>query len=218
MYEYLLKSNFVNTNYKRIQQDEQSSGTARHDISHALNVVKLVESVLVQLNVDKAYIEAAKIAALLHDLGCVHGKKGHAMNSYLMVKQYLEENDMNLLYENEILNAIKHHGSGYDRDELMTLVLILCDKIDLTKHRLAPEGYETIGIRQLQYIQNVNVFIGHQKCVVEFEAVGEIDLDELNGFEFLDKTFKSIIAFARFNRLEPRILINGVIWDRKSIL
>lgn len=86
MYEYLFKRNFVNTNYKRIQQDEQSSGTARHDLSYALNVVKLVESVLVQLNVDKAYIEAAKIAALLHDLGCVHGKKGHAMNSYLMVK------------------------------------------------------------------------------------------------------------------------------------
>ena len=50
MYEYILKNNFVNTNYKRIQQDEEISGTARHDLSHALNVVKLVESVLVQLN------------------------------------------------------------------------------------------------------------------------------------------------------------------------
>lgn len=216
MFEHLLKSDFVNLNYKRINQSEKISGTARHDLSHVLNVVKLVESVLVQLNVDEGYIEAAKIAALLHDLGCVYGKKNHAFNSFLMTKDYLNENDINLIYQQEILDPIKSHGSSYDSNSLMTLALIMCDKIDLTKHRLAPEGFETNGIRQLQYIENVSVLIRNNECIVDFEAVGGIDFRELNHFAFLDKTFKSIDTFARFNHLEPRISMNGIVWSRKT--
>lgn len=199
-----------------MQQDEQISGTARHDLSHVLNVVKLVGSVLMQLNGDEDYIEAAIIAALLHDIGYVHEKKRHALNSYLMTKAYLDENGINNIYQNEILDAIKNQGSSYDTSSLMTLVLIMCDKIDLTKQRLAPEGFETIGIRQLQYIDDVRVLIHNNECVVDFKAVSEIDFIELNSFDFLDKTVKSIHAFARFNNLQPRIRMNGTQWHREA--
>lgn len=214
MYNLLLQSDLVNQSYKKIEQDEQISGTARHDLSHVLSVVDLVENVLVQLDVDEEFIQASKIAALLHDLGCVDGKKGHALNSYHIVKDYLEKEQLNLAYQNEVLEAIKDHGSSFDSDSLMTLVLIMCDKIDLRKQRLAPEGFETIGIRQLQYIEDIRVLIHNDSCIVDFIAHQDIDLEEFNSFKFLSKTFASIVAFASFNNLEPFIRMNGQPWLR----
>lgn len=208
MYNLLLQSDLVKQSYKKIEQDEQISGTAKHDLSHVLSVVDLVEKVLVQLDVDDAFIQASKIAALLHDLGCVDGKKDHALNSYNIVEDYIQKEQLNLAYQREILEAIRDHGSSFDSESLMTLALIMCDKIDLRKQRLAPEGFETIGIRQLKYIEDINVLIHNGECIVNFTAHQDIDLEELNRFKFLDKTFASIDAFARFNNLEAIIQMN----------
>ncbi|WP_159518622.1 HD domain-containing protein [Erysipelothrix urinaevulpis] len=214
MYDILLKSHFVNGNYRKVQQNELISGTAKHDLSHVLNVVALVESVLIQLDVEANLIESAKIAALLHDVGCVDGKKGHALRSYTMVSDYFVEQNINIPYHDEVLNAIKHHGSGYDRQELITLTLIMCDKLDLTMARLAPEGFETPGIRQLQFIKDVHITIRHHECEIDFLTYKDINVEELNSFSFLDKTFASIGAFCEFNDLTPCVRMDGVVWQR----
>lgn len=216
MYNFLLRSDFVNGHYAQIRREEKKAGTARHDLVHVLNVVSLIESVLAQLNAKVEYIEAAKIAALLHDVGCIHGKKGHAMKSFEMVNAYLDQKKLNIFYQDEVLDAIKNHGSTFDSDSLMTQALIMCDKIDLTKQRLAPEGFETVGIRQLQYIEDVAVVIANDECHVAFSAHHDLDLHELNAFKFLDKTFQAIASFATWNQLKPVVTLNGAQWSREG--
>ena len=63
-----------------------------HGMKHINNVVEMVEKILIQFDYDLEYIENAKIAALLHDVGYLGIKKDHEIRSYEMAKKYLEEN------------------------------------------------------------------------------------------------------------------------------
>lgn len=175
----------------------------------------MLEKVLIDLKVSDDYLEAAKISALLHDLGCIHGKRGHALNSYKIAKEYFEERNIELEHQEELLKAIRDHGSSFESDSLMTLVLIMCDKIDLRKERLAAEGFETPGIRQLQFIEDVQVSIDASSCSVNFMSNQGLDIDELNTFKFLDKTFLSVESLARFLNRDAVVLINGLPWTRE---
>lgn len=178
------------------------------------NVIDLVGEVLAQLHYEKEFIESTKIAALFHDIGCVDGKKGHPKRSYMMAKNYFEQNNISLPYHQQVLEAIKDHSSSFESDSFMTLTLILCDKLDITKERLAYEGYETYGIRQLQYIELVKIKIDKDCLYIDFKTDPDIDLKELNDFDFLDKVFKSIKYFSNHQNLKPIVKINNEIWNR----
>ena len=71
------------------------------------------------------------------------------MRSRIFAEKYFAENNIKPAYQNKILNAIEEHSNGFDSDELITLVLIISDKLDITNERLAKEGYKVPGMRQL---------------------------------------------------------------------
>ena len=216
MFERLKNDLFIMDSYKRIEELEKIKGTAKHDLSHVLNVVDRVEQILSQLEIDSEYVEATKIAALLHDIGCVNGKEEHALQTYLIVSNYFSEHSMKIPYQNEILEAIRDHGTGFKSDSLMTLTLILADKLDLTKNRLTSEGYETYGIRQLQYIDEIKIIIDKQFLRIYFMTKEIIDFKELNEFDFLNKVFKAIQAFSNKQKLEAIIRLNETVWNRET--
>ena len=64
----------------------------------------------------------------------------------IFAEDYLNRKVLNSVYKKEILNSIKNHSDGFDSKELMTLALIVSDKLDITKSRLAKEGYNIDGI------------------------------------------------------------------------
>lgn len=214
MFNTLKNSIYINNLYNQIEESEKIKGTAKHDLSHVWNVIELVEKILTQLHLENDFIESTKIAALFHDIGCVNGKKGHAKRSYQMAKDYFENNNISFPYYHQVLEAIKDHGSSFESESLMTLILILCDKLDITKERLAHEGYETYGIRQLQYIESVKVKIDNNYLHIDFKADSKIDLKELNNFDFIDKVFKAIAAFSNHQNLKAIVKINNEIWNR----
>lgn len=51
----------------------------------------MIEVILKNLNFDYYYINNAKIAALLHDTGCIEGKENHPERSYHFAKDFLKE-------------------------------------------------------------------------------------------------------------------------------
>lgn len=61
------------------QMEDEEAGWAYHNWLHVNNVVAMTEMILKQLAVSEEYLEAAKIAALLHDVGALQGKAGHAL-------------------------------------------------------------------------------------------------------------------------------------------
>lgn len=69
----------------------------------------------------------------------------------------------------------------------MTLVLIISDKLDITKQRLANEGYNVIGMRQLQYIEDVVITFSDSDFIVNFLITDELNFQELFDFYFKKK-------------------------------
>ena len=183
-----------------------------HGMKHINNVVEMVEKILIQFDYDLEYIENAKIAALLHDVGFLGIKKDHEIRSYEMAKKYLEENKIELKYKDEILDAIKNHREGFDSESFMTLVLILADKIDIKKSRLAPEGYEIDGLNQYQYVEDINISKNNNELIFNFIVDNNCDKKTLEEYYFTIKVLKAIKKFAEHLSLNLKLLWNDEDW------
>ena len=78
--------------YSRIAVKEADEGYATHDMSHVNRVIDNCVEISRLLGVDDNDISAIKIAALLHDIGCLDGrKKEHDKRSAEWAKKYLSK-------------------------------------------------------------------------------------------------------------------------------
>jgi len=111
---------------------------ATHGWSHILKVINTVETVLRQLKYNEEIIECGKIAALLHDIGCIKGKNNHEFESYNMANEYLTDKVMKSEYKKMILDAIIDHREGENISSIVGAALVFADKIDYDKDRLTP--------------------------------------------------------------------------------
>lgn len=198
-----------NTIYENTNTDDE---WAHHDLQHVNNVTNLVESLLSQLGYDNEFISEAKIAALLHDVGALQGKKEHNIRSYNFAKDYFKRKNIKLKNEELVLEAIKIHSAGFDTDNIIALALILSDKLDIKYTRMAPGGYKVIGMRQIQYIKDVQIKLSNNNLFVNIICDENIDKEELEEYYFIIKVFKAIIAFSKKINLEPIVKFNNNDW------
>ena len=85
--------------YNEISKFEDlDKGWAYHNLEHVNNVANLVGVLLKKLGYSDNFIEEAKIAAILHDIGALNGKKNHALKSYNFSKMYLKKNNFLLIF------------------------------------------------------------------------------------------------------------------------
>lgn len=185
---------------------------AKHDYTHALNVTNMVETILKKLNYDEDIIEAAKIACILHDIGCIKGKEGHANRSYQMAKEYFKNNSIIFKKQEEVLDAIKNHSVGFDTDNIITLALIFSDKVDIKKERLTKEGYKVEGFKEIQHIKDIDITIDEKNFTVNFITDKNMDKEALEKYYFTVKVFKAIYSFANKIKLNPIVLIDNEKW------
>ena len=200
--------------YNQIHEYEDANGGwCYHDFNHVKNVANCCEQLLREFNYDEDFIYEAKIAAILHDVGCSQGKDNHPYRSYEFAKKYFKENGIALKHENLILEAIKNHSEGFDSDNILQLVLILADKLDITKKRLALAGKRQIGARQYQFINDIKIKIKDKTLLIQFNCDKQLDLNELNEDYFTPKVFKAVRAFSKQMNLKPQLFINDKIWQ-----
>ncbi len=199
--------------YDEIEKMEiANGGWAFHNFEHVKNVMNNATKILFDLNYENDIIVSCKIACLLHDVGALNGKDGHAERSYEFAKKYFEEHGW--LFENsdDILDAIKNHSSGFDSKNIITLAIILADKLDVKKNRISEEGKKIKGNRQYSHIEDVIVSINDNKLTINFITDGNIDLKEVNEYYFTSKIFNAIKSFAHNLDLEYSILLDNNIW------
>lgn len=200
--------------YNKISESEdKNKGWAHHNLDHVNNVVELVEKLLKELKYNQNFIEEAKIAAILHDVGCIEGKEDHALRSYEYAKKYLKENNIKLENEKLVLDAIKNHSNGFDTDNIIALTLMLSDKLDIKKSRVAKEGYNIKGMRQLQFIDDILIKINNNILEINFICDEQIDKMELEEFYFTKKVFKAIKSFSDKMQLAANVLFNYNKWE-----
>lgn len=200
--------------YNKISEFEDlDKGWAHHNLEYVLNVAQLVESLLKQLDYEESFIEEAKIAAILHDIGAIKGKKNHALRSYNFAQKYIIDNNIILENKDLVLDAIKIHSDGFDSDNIIALTLILSDKLDIKHTRVAKEGYNIKGMKELQYIKDISVDIHNKNLKIQFICDEKINKNELEEFYFIIKVFKAIISFSSKMNLNPQILFNNDEWN-----
>ncbi len=214
MYDKIKNDPYIVNVYNEISKyEDETGGWGHHNLDHVTNVADMVEHILKIFNYEEDFIEDAKVAALLHDLGCIIGKQDHPSRSYEMAKKYLSENNIVLKYEDLVFDAIKVHSDGFDTDNMMALALIISDKLDMKKTRVARAGYFVDGMKEIQYINDIFVSVKDNTFVVEFLSDSEINREALDNYYFIPKVFKSIKAFSKKMNLDYIVLFNGEVWN-----
>ncbi len=215
IYNEILHDKDILNLYEKIHQFEDATqGYAHHDFNHVMNVVDICEKLLTELNYDEEFIYETKIAALLHDTGCVEGKENHTIRSYEFAKKYFKEKNIQLKNSNLVLEAIKNHSSGFDTENCMQLCLVLADKLDIKKNRISEFGKTVIGNRQYQYINDISFKIKNKNFDIYFDCDKHIDLEELNDYYFTEKMFHAVLSFSKKMNLEPNLFINNEKWAK----
>ena len=199
--------------YNEIKENEErANARAYHNYTHVTNVANMVKQMLQALKYDESFIDEAQVAAILHDTGCTKGKEEHEIRSFEFAKEYLEKNNINLKNRDKVLEAIKNHRNCFDTDNIITLTLVLADKLDIKKTRLTAEGRKVIGNRQYQYIDDINLEIDKEELKVYFDCDEKINLPELEEYYFTEKVFKSIKSFSQKMHLQPEVFLNDEKW------
>lgn len=213
LYNLLKQDEKIQKIYRQIEENEiQDGGWAFHNYEHIKNVSKIAEEILKSLNFDKETIYSCKIACLLHDVGAIEGKDGHAERSYEYAKALFEDNNYQFKDKDVVLDAIKIHSDGFESDNIVALAIILADKLDIKKTRITEVGKKVIGNRQYQHIEDIVVNINDNKMAVNFITDGNLDLKETNEYYFTKKVFKAIQSFSNKLGLNYYILLDNNPW------
>lgn len=212
-YEFVKNDKTIIEIYKQIHEyEDEEKERAYHDLNHVINVAELVKRLLEALNYDKEFIDEAQVAAILHDTGCIKGKEGHPFRSYEYAENYLEKNNIKLKNQEMVLDAIKNHSNGFDTDNIITLTLILADKLDVKKTRISTEGCKFVGNRQFQYVSDINLKIDKHNLKIYFKCDQKINLKELEEYYFTTKIFKAVKTFSKKMNLQPDVFVNNESW------
>ena len=131
-----------------------------HGRYHTMFVVDTVEYILQSLSYDARTVELGKLAALLHDIGIIAGRKNHAQKSAALAVVFLDETARVLPKEKDIIiNAIYNHSEGESISNAPGAALLIADKIDLSRKRLLPDKTHDDWHKNIMEIENVNITI-----------------------------------------------------------
>ena len=214
IYTFLNSNNEILDIYRQIEKRETNGGGwAFHNYEHVKNVSAISEKILKDLNFDEDTIYKCKIACLLHDVGALQGKDGHAQRSFEYAKKLFDEKNWIFDDIESVLDAIKNHSLGFDTNNIIGLSIILADKLDIKKTRISEEGKKIKGNRQYAHIENITTKIKDSILTINFITDGKIDIEEVNNYYFTDKVFKAIEAFSKKLNLKYNILMDNKIWS-----
>lgn len=216
IYNILRNDSIIFQIYKAIEEKEiRDGGWAFHNYEHVKNVSIISEKILKDLDFDENTIYKSKIACLLHDIGALQGKENHAQRSFEYSKKLFEEHNWIFDGNESILDAIQNHSSGFETDNIITLSIILADKLDIKKNRITDAGKKIKGNRQYGHIEdiNINININESILTITFITDNKLDFEEVNSYYFTDKVFKAIEAFSKKFNLRYNVLLNNKIWN-----
>ena len=123
--------------------------------------------------------------------------------------------DKNWVFEGiyDVLDAIKNHSAAFDSDNIITLSIILADKLDIKKTRIYEEGIKIEGNRQYGHIEDLIINIESNLLTIDFKTDGKINIEEVNNYYFTKKVFNAIESFSKKLELKYSILMDGRVWN-----
>lgn len=108
-YNLLKNDKELNNIIDSINKVNENNLLACHGRYHTTFVINTIEKLLSILNFEEDIIELGKIAGLLHDIGTIEGKKGHAYRSSEMCIHFLDKTKLSQENKDTIIHAIEDH-------------------------------------------------------------------------------------------------------------
>lgn len=183
-YDLLNNDKELNTIIDSINQTNSDTLFACHGRYHTTFVINTVETLLTSLHFKKDMIELGKIAALLHDIGTIEGKKGHAHRSSEMCIHFLEKTKLTKECKDIIIHAIDDHSNGNEITSPVGAALLLADKIDLSKNRVLELGKKDQWTSNLLNIEETILTVENKNIIINYiindKFSRKIFLEELN--------------------------------------
>lgn len=216
LFNELKNNQYIVDIYNNVDKKDEQNLIATHGWKHINKVISTVEKILTELECKQDTIENGKIAALLHDIGCIEGKDNHAFRSYEMSKVLLDNKEINDNDKNIILNAILKHSKPKENDTIVGKTLALADKIDFDKNRMCPLGLKVKHYNQMNNIENVEISI-NEILEIRFIVNERFDRIDLEKYYFVEKILDSIREFAQYISKKYQIKINDEIWEENIV-
>ena len=210
LFKQMLNDTEIIKEYSLISKKEVSAGGyATHGLCHVSRVINNCERISHLLGLDDIDISAIKIAALLHDIGCLSdGKDGHAKRSEEWARSYLQNKGLSENVFEKITAAIGEHSK--DAKSIYGKILLFSDKIDICDKRILPSGLLIAGNRQYAHIKSIDFIIKDKTLVVDFHTDSQIDVLEMNEYYFTKKVYQGIAELACCFGLSHEIRINKI--------
>jgi metal-dependent HD superfamily phosphatase/phosphodiesterase len=115
----------------------EALGYTEHSFAHAGMVAERAGMILSQLGYDESWVDLAKIAGFLHDIGNLVNRSEHSQSGAVMAFQLLNQRGFPTEKTALIVSAIGNHdeGTGVPVNPIAA-ALILADKSDVRRSRV----------------------------------------------------------------------------------
>lgn len=169
-YELLNRDVELNNIIDSINKVNEDSLLACHGRYHTTFVINTVWKILSGLNYDSDMIELGKVAALLHDIGTIYGKNGHAHRSSEMCTKFLNKTNLSQKSKNIIIHAIYDHSNGDDLNSPIGAALLLADKINLSKDRVLELGKDDNALSEFLNVDETVLTVSSKNIIINYVA------------------------------------------------
>lgn len=215
LYEKLMNEEYIVNLYKGIENNRRIP--ISHGFHHINNVLNYCKRLADLFNLDDKEREVLFTSAVMHDVAQAFLQKNHAYNGAVIAKEMLENNEsINPSYIkskvdiSRVCNIIKDHG-GKKKEEYedkLSCLLILADKLDITKDRLRPRYKEMDFLLFMEIVEKVNVDMIDNVLKITLITNENKNLDELNEKGGLDKLLKILNMFDERFKLRHEVIVS----------
>ena len=212
-YERLYKNSEINMILDNINEmlNKAEKGLLRgcHGRYHTMFVVDTVEYILKSLSYDSKTVECGKIAALLHDIGNIAGRRNHARKSAVLAVVFLEDSEDLLPSEKKmIVQAIEDHTDGENISSALGAALFIADKVDASKRRRLTEEPIDDWYNNLLEIQDVEIRVVNKTILIHYVTTEAFSKNMF--INRSEKSFSLMKKAAEYLGFACRFRFNGI--------
>jgi len=219
--EELFENKLILEEYRKI--DEQNAVLFSHGLKHVRNVVEVMRKLTDSLGIVGENKDDLEIAAFLHDVGQVDGRKDHGEKGAKIAEKILR-GKISEQRLTKILDGITFHDEKeMDKLPIFTNLLSFADKMDFTRERIdedwknkVPYGYlEKLGKNIYKHIISVDFIKNKTTFIIDIKTDGQltpkdiIERSNKKGDSFFPKMVNSSQAVAKKLNLKLKIKLDS---------
>jgi HD superfamily phosphohydrolase YqeK len=217
LYKKLLEDEYIKNIYNGIENNKRIP--ISHGMPHILNVISYCSKFAKLFNLGEEDEDTLLTAAVLHDVAQIFLQPHHAQNGRWIVKEMLENNESidpeyikSKVDIERVSKIVGNHGGKREEEyeDFLSGILILADKLDVTRDRVRPEYKKYDFLWFMDYIANIDLELESSNINVIIKTNKDFTFEELNNKHGLDKLPKVFNMFCQKHNLTYKIIVNKI--------